>query len=251
MKDNLKQYIQLFIPNLAYVVGIFVLILRDLNPLAFGLVVVSKWQMLIGGPRLWLSNIRDNACDLVVSFSSVALLILYNDFYGQALFVQVGIATLYYVWLVAIKPRAGLGWRGVQALVAQLSGFTALYLFASRLPLAGTILLSWLIAVVAADHFFSTEEEPAHPVLVFVWGLIVAQLAWVFGRWLVVYSILGGEVLIPQAALVITITGYMLGNMYVDHVRKTLRKFQLVGYSLLTFGLFIVVIAATEWTTKL
>lgn len=236
-----------WLPNLVMVAGMAAFIQAGLPVLAFGVAIISKWQVLRGGRKLWINNLHDNACDLVVALSSLILMLLTRSDFG----LQVGVAAAYYVWLVLIKPKSGPVWMGVQAAVCQFSGLSVIFLLGRAMPQVAVVALAWLVAIIAADHFLVAHEEGAHGIITFIWGLVVAQLAWLLWRWLILYSVLDGRILIPQAALITTIIGYTFGNIYLDHAQKKLSKVRLAEYVLLGFGLFVAIIIGTQWDTRI
>ncbi|MEX0932209.1 MAG: hypothetical protein WDZ81_01215, partial [Candidatus Saccharimonadales bacterium] len=89
------------------------------------------------------------------------------------------------------------------------------------------------------------------PLLKLSWALIAAQLAWILNRWVVLYPILDGVFAIPQAAVAITLVGYVFGSMYLDHTKKKLKKRRLFGYIGLLAALLLVVIAGTTWDARI
>ncbi|MBI4100860.1 hypothetical protein HY441_00095 [Candidatus Microgenomates bacterium] len=243
----LKNFFIHWLPNAVLVAGVVVLIQANLELLAAALILVSKWQILRGGRKLWLRNLRDNACDLVVAASSLTLLmLLVND-----LVVQLVVAGLYLLWLIAIKPLTGHVGVAVQAAVCQFVGLTVLFLLGRTLPQAAVIGLAWLVALVAADHLLAAHHERAHAILMLGWALIVAQASWLFWHWLIVYSFWHNRLLLPQAPIVISLAGYIFGNMYLDHSQSKLRKSRLVEYVVLFFGLAAAIIIGTQWDTRL
>lgn len=241
------RFITHWIPNLILVAGLVFLIQRGLPTLAFLLIAISKWQVWRGGHKIWLNNLRHNACDLVVAISSVALIIMFEG----DLWLQTGIAATYYIWLVLIKPRSGPVGMAVQAGWCQFIGLLAIFLPGRDMPELAVIGLSWLVAMIAADHFLVAHQEPARSLLTLCWGLLAAQFSWLLWRWLIVYGLLGDRLLLPQAVLVITIFGYTFANIYLDHARRRLSKIRLAEYVLLCVGLFIAVIIGTQWDTRL
>lgn len=236
-----------WLPNLVLVAGLVAAIKVGLPALAIGLVLVSKWQVLRGGSKIWLHNLRAQACDLVVALSSLTLLILTRDDF----LLQILTATIYYIWLVIVKPRGGPIWVGVQAALCQFVGLSVIFLLGRAMPQMAVVALSWLVALVAVDHFLAAHEEPANLIVSFLWALMVAQLSWLFWRWLIIYSLLSQRILVPQAPLVITILGYTFGNIYLDHARRRLGKVRLAEYILLCFGLFVAIIFGTQWSTRI
>lgn len=243
----LRYFITHWIPNLVLVAGSIFLIQIGLPVLAFLLIAISKWQVLRGGRKIWLHNLRDNACDLVVAFSSLGLMVLLQE----DLWLQLLTGATYYLWLVFIKPRSGPLWMALQAGICQLAGLSLVFLLGRTLPEILIISMAWVVGVVAADHLLVAHQESAHNIIVFSWGLVVAQFAWLFWRWLIFYSLLDERILVPQAALVITIFGYTFANIYLDHARKRLGRVRLAEYILLCAGLFIAIIIGTQWDTRL
>lgn len=236
-----------WIPNIALVVGLVVLIRYNLTPLAFALLVISKWQLLLGSPKLWARNIRASGCELIVSFSALIGLVLFSDDH----FVQVGVAIAYAIWLLIIKPLTGPAWVALQAGICQLVGLSIIFLLGRAMPQAAVIGLSWLVSVTAADHFLSAHKEPAHTMLMLMWGLIATEMSWLLWHWLIVYSLLNGRVLVPQAPLIISILGYSIGSIYLDHIQKKLRKRNLFEYVIIGAFLLAIIIVGTKWDTRL
>lgn len=241
------RFVTHWVPNLALVCGIVFLIQRGLPALAFLLIFISKWQIWRGGRKIWLHNLRHNACDLTVAISSVAIIIMFDG----DLDLQIAVAATYYLWLVLLKPRNGPVGMAVQAGWCQFMGLQAIFLPGRDLPELAVIGLSWLVATIAADHFLAGHQEGARGLLTLCWGLIAAQFSWLLWRWFIVYGLLDDRILMPQAVLVITIFGYTVGNIYLDHARRRLSKIRLAEYVLLCVGLFIAVIVGTQWDTRL
>ena len=247
MKTFIKTFFTQWLPNLVLVAALVVLIRFNLSLLAFGLIILSKWQLLIGGPKAWIGNIRDAGCDLIVALSAVSLLVLFNG----DLQVQLVIAVLYLGWLIVIEHMQGTIGLAIQAGVCQLAGLSILFLLGRTLPEIVMIGLAWVVALTAADHFLSGQADPARGITALAWGLIVAEISWLLWRWLIVYSLFNGRILVPQAPLVITILGYSLGAMYIDHNNHKLRKVRLFEYLLVCLGLIAVIIFGTNWDTRL
>lgn len=247
MRKALHYFFFTFVPNIVLVAGLVLLIRNNLALLAFALLVLSKWQVLLGGPKLWLRNLRDNGCDLIVALSAIAGLILFNGDKN----VQVAVAIAYAVWLVAIKPRSGHIWVALQAGICQLVGLSVLFLLGRTIPEAAVYIGAWVVAVISADHLLSSHKDPSAGLIASVWGLIVVQLTWVLWRWLLLYSLFNDRVLVPQAPLILTVLGYGLAAMYLDHSAKRLRKLRLAEYIAITLILLIVIIVGTNWNTRI
>lgn len=233
--------------SIGLAIAILLLVQAELLLFAVILAIISKWQVTLGGPRLWLHNIWDNATDIIVLWSYIALL----SAYVADSTVQWLIVGLYLLWQLFIKPMEGESGRGVQALFALGIGVGTIFLYKGLLGIAVLMGLCWLVANAAADHFLVGSDDPARRLLSFIWALIVAQCAWIFSHWLILYPFFNGRVLVPQAAVVTVALGYVFGNIYRDHAQKRLGKKRLYGY-LAFIGLVVVgLIAGSEWMTEL
>ncbi|MBI3984197.1 hypothetical protein HY346_02765 [Candidatus Microgenomates bacterium] len=247
LRSWLRHLLVNWLPNLVLVLALVVLVQADLILLAFGLILVSKWQMLRGGWRLWLRNLRDNACDLTVAVSSVVLLITLN----HDLPLQLGVAVVYLLWLILIKPLTGHAGVAIQSMFCQFEGLLLIFLLGRQLPVAGLVALAWVVGLVAADHLLSAYHERAHMVIALAWALVVAQASWLFWNWLIVYSFWDGRLLIPQGPVIISLIGYIFGSMYLDHMQTKLGKRRLFEYVMLFFVICLVLIVGTQWDTRL
>ncbi len=258
MRNFFKHLLTVWLPNLILVTAAVLLVRLGLSPLAFGLVLASKWQVFrshrhgrstsyFGQIKLWARSLRDNLCDLTVGFSFVVLLILtIGD-----LPIELGLAALYYIWLIVVKPLNNHAGIALQSAICQFIGLTILFLLGRQLPLLAVIGGAWLVSVISADHLLTAYQEKAHWLLTFSWGLLVAQLSWLFYQWLVVYSFFNARILIPQAPLVAGLVSYIFGSMYLDHMQTKLGKRRLFEYVVVIFALLIVLIIGTRWDIKL
>ena len=242
-----KKLFTVWLPNLGLVIGLVLLIRTGLGLAAFGLLAVSKWQILRGGRKLWLRNLRDGALDVVVGTAAAGLMVIFN----HDVFAQLTTATIYYLWLAALKPLTGHISVAVQSGFCQLIGLWVIFLLARRIPAAGVVILAWVVAGVSADHLLAATRERTHAIITLVWALLVAEASWLFWHWLIVYSFFDHRLLVPQAPLVISLVGYIFGSMYLDHTRAKLGKRRLVEYVVLGFGLCAVIIFGSQWDTRL
>ena len=78
---------------------IFVLVRLKFEPIAYVVVVLSKWRMFAVRPRFWAANVRANAIDLMVGLSIVVFVT--NT---SSAWYQLGWTAIYAIWLLAIKP---------------------------------------------------------------------------------------------------------------------------------------------------
>jgi hypothetical protein len=243
----LQSLIHRWIPNIVLAAGIFLFILLDLLPLAFALFVLSKWQLMFGGYRLWLYNLRDNSCDIVFGSS----LIIVMHLVSPDVILQAVLAMFLLAWLLFVKPLESVSGIGLQALLCQFVGISVLFLLANSLPQNLVIFVAWFISTISMYHFLSIFHRPEKTVISFVWGFLVAEIGWLSWKWLIIYQFFDGRVQIPQIALILTILGYSLGSIYKDHAQKSLKKSRLAEYVLVSSFLVGLIIFGTEWVSQL
>lgn len=202
--------------NVALAAMLFVLVYTGSMLLAFLLVIVSKWRIMAVRPRYWWANILANIVDVTVSLSAVCLLYLAGTAPEYSLALQVGIAVLYALWLVVIKPRSSRAWLTVQAGTGLLLGVWALLAFAHVMPDSSIAVLgSFVVAYGAARHVLAGREEIELSLLSMMFGLLVAQVVWVASYWTVAYgAIMLGGLQLPQAAIVVTLLGFLMLRVY-------------------------------------
>ncbi len=218
---------------------LFILVRINVVQLALIVILLSKWRMFAVKPRHWPANIRANAVDLIVSVS----ILVFMAHSGTALW-QLVWATSYGVWLLSIKPGSNTFMISLQALLAQLVGFMALFLRWGDISTFGLIILSWVIAYSAARHFFSAFDEPMIRFLAYLWGYFAAALVWVLSHWLLFYGVLA------QPTLLISVIGFGLGTLY--YLEKTDRLSILVRRQLIfvMIAAIVIVIAFSDWGDK-
>ncbi len=231
--------------NVGLVLVVAFLVSIGLTPIAILLVVLSKWRVLAVQPHHWLVNIRSNSPDLIVGLSFVV-------FMGQA---QAAIATvlwvlLYIGWLLFLKPQTNPAYVGVQAMISQFMGLSALFWVADSLPDVLVVLGAWFIASVSAQHYLNGYDEPLTKVMSIIWALFVAQLAWLLNRWLVVYPITENFI-IPQIAIVTGVLGYVAATIYHLSQSGKLNKKLIRRYVALGTIALVAIIAISNWTIEL
>ncbi|MBH1980861.1 hypothetical protein I8H89_05075 [Candidatus Saccharibacteria bacterium] len=230
--------------NIALATAIFVLVFVGSTPLALALVLVSKWRILAVRPRYWWANILANIVDLAVSLSTVVLLYLAGTSGLYGLTLQVAIAALYAVWLIAIKPRSSQRWIVAQAGVSLFIGVWAVMAISYVLPLAVVVLAIYVIGYGAARHVLVSREEDQPSLLAMLFGLFVAEIAWVSYHWTVAYgtSILG-ELKLPQVTLVISLVGFLAVRLYSIHASgRSLRSAEAVAPSIFVSVVILVLV---------
>ena len=215
--------------NVIYAAALFALVTPsvDLPYLAYVLVLLSKWRVIAVRPRFWFANLQANLVDFLVGISVVTLMLLTA---ATTPWMAAMLAALYVGWLLILKPHAVQRWVLVQAGVAQFISLVALFSLAHTFefkPLITdstflTVVLAWLIGYVCARHALSSfRGEEERTLLSLIWGLVVAQLAWLAHHWTIAYSIYrssgGGadqQLMIPQIAIVLTLLGYVAVRWY-------------------------------------
>lgn len=247
MLRKFGKFLAVGLPNLSLVALLVVLIRLNLDPLALVLLIVSKWQILLVAPRAWWRNLRVSGYEMIVSLSALSALVLFNNDWK----IQGTIGVLYWLWLVFLKPKSGEYWVALQASVCQFSGLGILFLLGRTLPEAFVLILAGIIALTAADHFLSVHNDPARGILAGVWALMVVQVSWLLWRWLIVYTLFDGRVLLPQAPIIISSLAYVIGNIYLAHSQKKLRKKILVEYLAIGAAVIAVLLIGTNWDTSL
>jgi len=223
------------------------MVYRNLVPVALLLVLLGKWRIFAVQPRHWLANLRTNTPDLIVGLSFLTFMVKSTTDLGLAL-----AAVLYAGWLLFIKPSSTSFMVGVQAMISQLLGLTALFWYADNISETLVILASWAIAVLSARHFLSAFEEPLARIMSMVWGLFVAQLTWLLNRWLIVYTIFEDRnIVLPQIVLVVGAIAFMVSSLYSLHHSQNLRKQYIRRYLAYTWIILLIIIIFSDWTAEL
>lgn len=172
-------------------------------PLAYGVIILSKWRMFAVRPRHWPANIRANAVDIIVGLSAVVFMAQSPSGAWQLVWLLA-----YESWLLFVKPKSKIFWTSIQASIGQFSGLMAIYLLFGRSSLALLVLVSWFICYLSARHFFSSFDEPLSSMLSHIWGYMAAAITWVLGHWLLYYGFLA------QPVLILSVLSYGLATLY-------------------------------------
>jgi hypothetical protein len=236
--------------SVGLILAVLYLVQAGLTLIAVLLVLASKWQIIRGGPRLWIHNFWDNIVDIIFVLAVIALLEVYSG--TNISLLQLGIVGLYLAWQILIKPHAGVLGHSIQALLTMALAISVIFLMKSPIGIAGMIILAWIVAAAAADHFLITvtDDTSLRKLLSLIWALVVAQAVWLLGHWLVFYPFWGGRVLFPQAMLVIVAMGYIFGIIYFDHHQKRLSRKRLYSYLSLMAVIILVLITGSEWVSR-
>jgi hypothetical protein len=211
----------------------FTLVRLSFVPLAYAVVLLSKWRMLAVRPRHWPANIRANAIDIIVGLSFITFI---AQSPSQAW--QVAWALFYGIWLTIIKPRSSSFWSAVQAGTGQILGLAAIYVLWGRSSLLLLVIATWATCYLSARHFLSSFDEPLSSLLSHTWGYFGGALTWVLGHWLVYYGF------ISQPMLILSILAFGLATLYylesTDRLSTVIRREIIAIMSLIVVVVIIV-----------
>lgn len=197
--------------NLAYAAVLFGLVLAFTPPwLAYLVVVLSKWRVFAVRPRFWFANMQASVADVLVGLSFVTLVWLSGD----RLLLQILLLGLFVAWLIFVKPRSSRGWVKLQAGLGQFFGLTALMSLTYESIASVVVLAAWLIGYAMARHVLTSfADESERTLISLVWGLVIAQLAWLAHHWTIAYTVSGG-VKVPQVAITAGLLGFLAVRVY-------------------------------------
>lgn len=219
---------------------LFVLVRLDFIPLAFIMVLLSKWRMFAVRPRFWLANIRANSVDIIVALAVLTFMIESGTFVWQFMW-----AVVYALWLVVLKPGASVLYTSLQALVALFGGLIAAYLAWDGAASYVLVLATGLLCYLTARHFFDSFDEPYARLLSYMWGYFGAAMAWVLSHWLLFYGY------VAQPAVLLVVLGSGLATLYyLDHFDRLsgmVRRQFLFGMA----AIVALVLVLSNWGNKI
>lgn len=171
------------------------------------IVAISKWRIFSVKIRFWWANLASNFTDLLVGVSYVFLI----SFIGyDQLYYQLGLAGLYLIWLLFIKPGTTSAKIMTQGLVAVFVANLVLSLFGHGWNIVFFLLAELFIAYNIMGHYLKNSDfELKYARLMSgVWAVIMAELAWIYWHWMVGYVLLAG-IKISQFAIVSTVLTFL------------------------------------------
>ena len=185
---------------------------------AFGLVLLSKWRIFAVRPRYWFAHVQSNMVDIIVSLSLVVLLYAASGSW----IAQVGIALLYVVWLLALKPRSKRLLIVIQAAVSLFVGTTAIALVSYDWYASVVVLLFWIIGYSTGRHVLAAYGQEAHiSFLSLIWGFIIAEIGWLTYHWTIAYDLIGvGAIKLPQVAIIVTFLSFLAERVYASYSKN-------------------------------
>ena len=209
--------------NLGLAATLLIVVLFVQSPwLAIAIVLLSKWRSLAVRPRFWFANLVANMVDVIVGVSTVVLM-----YAAGAAWIQVGLAVLYAVWLLFIKPRSRRSFVALQA-------GTAVFF----------VLAMWVIGYSSARHVLGSYDEAMTSLYSLIAGLFFAELGWISFHWLFAYTIPGlGSVMLSQLALFTILCCFVAERAYVSyHKHGVVRGSDVLLPSLLASSVILILV---------
>ncbi|HEY0965644.1 MAG TPA: hypothetical protein VGE13_04140 [Candidatus Saccharimonadales bacterium] len=189
---------------------------------ALGLVLLSKWRIFAVRAQHWYANLVSNMVDVIVSVSFVVMLYLATG----ALIVQLVLTALYIAWLLFLKPQSKRKWVVAQAGVGLFVGVTALMHVSYDWWATPVVILMWVIGYTTGRHVLVAYKEPHFALLSLIWGLVVAELGWLFYHWNFAYELsFAAGLHLSQAAIIVSMFGLLVERTYVSIRRHGTAQF--------------------------
>lgn len=228
--------------NLLLPALVYILVRTDLVLAAVIVMLMSKWRMFAVRPRFWWPNIRTNAVDILVGLSAIAFMYIYIS---DLPWFSLGIALLWAVWLLFIKPKTSVFWVSAQAFIAMVSSLIMVTMTYSAAPLWALVVIFGAVCFFTSHHFFYSFDEQYLRLLSYTWAYFGAALMWVLGHWLIFYGV------VSQPALILITLGLGLGSLYyLDHFEKLSNMIRRQIIFILAMTL-VVIIVFSDWGDKL
>jgi hypothetical protein len=232
--------------------GVFYLArLNEWWPVAVMLVLaVELWALRASGSRVKM--LLERAPAILVG-AATALIIAVSI--RQA--TQIAFAVLYAVWRWQSVQRPDLTRSLPNLLFMQALLLQGLFLVAAEwrgeqgVPEWVVLLLIWLGSYLAVYATLSSRQERAAGVMAATWALVAAEISWVLLRWLHVYTLTGGYLLVPLPVLILTGIGYCYGSIYQSQRQGKLSRARLAEYIFIGLILIAIVVFGTPWRGNL
>ena len=175
---------------------------------AYGLVFVSKWRTIAVRSRFWWPNILANLPDLLFGLGIVTLM-----WVSGSLVVQIILTAFYAIWLIVIKPLHKRHHVMIQAGLSQFVALSALFSIGYALQDWAIVLIVFMIGFSVARQALGTFDETNRSFLSAIWGLLIAELAFVTWHWTIAYQIVPG-LKISQFAIIVTALAFVSERCY-------------------------------------
>lgn len=165
------------------------------------------------------------------------------------LITQLVTVVVFVCWRLAAHLGVLKKYAGIKALAMQFASLCALFSAAQvwRWPAAVVMVFAWGSAWLVARGFLLSTSDKQATLLAGVWGLVVAELAWIMSWWMIAYLSPGAYLIVPQAALLVTGLAYVLGGIYRLHRTSQLSRNRLFEYLIVAGVLLLIILAGTHW----
>lgn len=239
--------------GLAVAEAVLVLLLAQHHgwwPLAALVVLGVELRSLVGKPTKELGALAlSRTIVTLVGLSAVFAIAITPRLLTQILF-----ALLYGLWratLATEKPEGKFGL--VNLLICQIAVFEAAFLMSSVWQTTEWLVIAivWATSYVSVYAILTERHEPTAGVMASVWAIVCAEISWVLIRWLFVYIVPGGYLLVPQPVVVLGALAYCFGSIYTSQRRGNLSRGRLTEYLLIGLILIAIVVTGTPWRGSL
>lgn len=217
-QKNIFSEISYYVLNLSLVAMLFAMSQTLNSPiLAIVLVVLSKWRILAVRPKFWWTNLQSSVVDLIVGVSLVAL--MYVPYGGlttqQVTMVQAGLALVYAIWLVFIKPLSKRWQMLLQSAFAVFFGTIAMFSVSYDWWASVVVLVALLMGYSASRHYLLTYDEDQITLLSTIWAIVFAEISLLAYYWTYSYAFFGVPGMrIPQATIILLALSLVAVSVY-------------------------------------
>ena len=211
--------------------------------LALALVLLSKWRVLAVRPRYWLAHIETNTVDFIVGIGLVTLMYVAGQSSGQAgLAAQIGLAVLYALWLLFVKPRSKRSFVVAQAAISVAIGTMALMSLSYEWPSSIVVIFMWIIGYASARHVLSAYSETSLRFLSLVWGFVFAEIGWLLYHWAIAYKLpFAGGLQLSQMTIILLLLSFVAERIYASYVKhQKIQSSDVLLPVILSIGLIVV-----------
>jgi len=222
------------LPALLYVL---VRLREDFVSVAVVLLLLSKWRMFAVKARHWPANIRANAVDILFGLSMITFM---NATDAQSL--QLGWVAVYTAWLLFVKPLSSELWVGLQALIAQATALSALFLVWNEAGETWLTVLVWVVTYFCARHFLAAFDEAMARASAYTWAFFSASLTWLTTHWLLFYGV------VAQPAIILTVIGYGMAALYYLRHTDRLKKGVQRQFVALMVAIILFILVFSDWS---
>jgi hypothetical protein len=166
---------------------------------------------------------------------------------------QIGVALLYAGWLIwRLYEPPEMSKRLAHTLFVQAVMFEAIFLAAATwrtlddrsFQAFAVLLVVWVGSYLTVYGAFTRRGDRTAGLMAATWGVIATEVAWILQLWLVIYTLPGGLVLVPQPALILTALAYVFGSILTASRQGVLSRARLGEY--LIIGFILVAIVAVD-----